>query len=46
MDDINDLGSRDHRPFDAMNNSRLRIILTILVCEPMDLNAMNSSMLW
>ena len=45
LDDMNDLGSRENKLLNAMNNSRLRIIWTILGCEPMNLNAMNNSRL-
>ena len=46
MDDMNDLRSDDPRPLDAMNDLGLRIIRTILACEPMSLNVMNRSKLW
>ena len=42
VDDMNDLRSCDLRLLDAMNNSSLRMIWTILGCEPMALNAKNS----
>ena len=41
VDDMNDLRSRDLRPLDAMNNSRLRMIWTILSCKLMTLNDKN-----
>ena len=40
---VNDLGSHEHTPLDAMNNSKLRLALMILSHKPMTLNAMNSS---
>ena len=43
---MNDLGSRELRPLDAMNNSRLRMIRKIHGNEPLSLNAMNNSGLW
>ena len=46
VNDMNDLGSHELTPLDAMNNSRLRITLMILSPKPMTLNAMNSSKLW
>ena len=46
VNDMNYSGSRDLRPLDAMNNSRLRMISMILIREPMDLNAMNNLALW
>ena len=42
VDDMNDLGSHDLRPQNAMNNSSLRTIWTILGFKPMTLNAKNS----
>ena len=42
VNDMNYSGSRDLRPLDAMNNSRLRMIWTILGCAFMTLNAKNS----
>ena len=43
---MNDSGSYEPRPLDAMNNLRLRMIRTILDRELMSLNIMNSSGLW
>ena len=45
-DGINDSGSHELTPLDAMNNSGLRMTLMILGPKPMTLNAMNSSKLW
>ena len=45
MDNMNDSGSRELRPLDAMNNSRLWIILMILGFEHKVLNVMNNSRL-
>ena len=42
VDDMNDLGSRELRPLDAMNNSELWIIWTIPYREPKALNVMNT----
>ena len=42
MDEMNDSGSHDHKPLDAMNNSSLRMIQTILGCKPMTLDVKNS----
>ena len=46
MDGINDSGSHDLKPLDAMNNSGLRMIIMILGPMPMTLNDMNRSELW
>ena len=46
MDGINDSGSYELTPQDAMNNSRLRMTLMILDLKLMTLNAMNNSKLW
>ena len=46
MDDMNNLGSYELRPIDAMNNIGLRMIGIILGREPIILNAMNNSGLW
>ena len=46
LDGINDLGSHELTPLDAMKNLRLRMILMILCPNPMTLNAMNSLELW
>ena len=43
---MNDLGSYDPRPLDVVNNLGLRMIRTILGCEPMSLNVMNNLGLW
>ena len=43
---MNDSGSCEPRPLDAMNNLGLRMIQTILGHELMSLNVMNSSGLW
>ena len=42
LDDMNDSWSRDLRPLDGMDNSRLRITWMILGCQPMTLNDVNS----
>ena len=46
MDGINDSGSHELTPLDAMNKSGLRMTLMILSPKPMTLNAMNGSKLW
>ena len=46
VDDMNDLGSYEPRPLDAMNNLGFEMIQTILGREPMSLNVMNNSGLW
>ena len=43
VDDMNESGSKELRPLDAMTSSRLWMILMILGCEPIALNAMNIS---
>ena len=43
MDDVNNLGSCELRPLDAMNNLGIRMISTILGHEPMNFNIMNNS---
>ena len=43
VNDMNDLESCELRPLDAINSSRLWMILMILGCEPMAINAMNNS---
>ena len=46
MDGINDSGSHDLKPLDAMNNSGLRMIIMIFGPMPMTINDMNRSELW
>ena len=46
VDDMNDLGSHELRPLDAMNNLGLWVIWKILSCKEKALNAMNKSKLW
>ena len=46
MDGINDSGSHELTPLDAMNNSGLGMMLMILGSKPMPLNFMNNSELW
>ena len=46
MDDMNNSGSYELRPLDAMNNVGIRMICMILGHEPMILNVMNKSGLW
>ena len=43
VDDMNESGSKELRPLDAMTSSGLWMILMILGCEPIALNAMNIS---
>ena len=43
---MNDLGSRELRPLDAMNHLRLQILLKILHHELKPLNTMNGLGLW
>ena len=46
MDDMNDSGSPDLKPLDAMNNLCMLTTLTTLGHELRSLESMNSSMLW
>ena len=46
MDDMNNSGSYELRPLDAMNNIGLSMIQMIFHHEPMILNVMNKSGLW
>ena len=43
---MNNLGSYERRPLDAMNNLEIGMISMILGHEPTSLNVMNNSSLW
>ena len=46
VDDMNNLGSCELQSLDALNSSRLRMILMVFSHEPMTLNVINNSRLW